>query len=73
MNFKELEYVGVMIAICAYICIVTGDVIIGFKLGALASVTLGIYFATIKSWPSVGLQTFFVCANIYGLMNLGII
>ena len=70
---KEYEYIGVMAAVVAYIMIVTGNLSTGFMLGAVASFSLVIYFITIKSWPSMGLQSFFICANIYGLSNLGII
>ena len=70
---KEYEYIGVMAAIVAYIMIVTGSLSTGFMLGAVASFSLAVYFITIKSWASTGLQTFFICANIYGLYNIGII
>ena len=70
---KEFEYIGVMAAVIAYIMIVTGSLSTGFFIGAVASFSLVIYFITIKSWPSMGLQFFFICANIYGLSNLGII
>ena len=70
---KEYEYIGVMSAVVAYLMIVTGNLSTGFMLGAVASFSLLIYFITIKSWPSMGLQSFFICANIYGLSNIGII
>ena len=70
---KEFEYIGVMAAIVAYCLIVTGSLSIGFMVGCAASLSLAFYFITIKSWASVGLQSFFICANIYGLSNLGII
>jgi len=70
---KEFEYIGVMAAVIAYIMIVTGSLSTGFFIGAVASFSLVIYFITIKSWPSMGLQFFFICANIYGLSNIGII
>ena len=70
---KEFEYIGVMAAVIAYIMIVTGSLSTGFFIGAVASFSLVIYFITIKFWPSMGLQFFFICANIYGLSNIGII
>lgn len=70
---KEYEYIGVMSAVVAYLMIVTGNLSTGFMLGAVASFSLLIYFITIKSFPSMGLQFFFICANMYGLSNLGII
>jgi energy-converting hydrogenase Eha subunit G len=72
-QMKEYEYIGVMSAVVAYLMIVTGNLSTGFMLGAVASFSLLIYFITIKSWPSMGLQSFFICANIYGLSNIGII
>lgn len=72
-KMKEFEYIGVMAAIVAYCLIVTGYLSIGFSIGIAASLSMAFYFVTIKSWPSMGLQSFFVCANIYGLSNLGII
>ena len=67
---KEFEYIGVMCSIVAYVLIVTGNYDIGFKIGLIASSALVIYFAAIKSLPSVGLQVFFICANMYGLIRL---
>jgi hypothetical protein len=68
---KEFEYIGIMIAVVAYLMIVTGNLTLGFWLGIAASSSLAFYFITIKTFPSMGLQIFFVCANIYGLINLG--
>ena len=67
---KEFEYVGVMCSIVAYWLIVSGYYAIGFKIGLIASTALVIYFVTIKSIPSMGLQIFFICANMYGLVKL---
>ena len=69
---KEYEYIGVMCSVVAYMLIVTGNLNLGFTIGIIASSALIIYFTTIKSLPSIGLQFFFVCANMYGLTNLGI-
>ena len=68
---KEYEYIGVMCSIVAYYLIVTGNLTMGFTIGIIASSSLIIYFTTIKSLASLGLQFFFVCANMYGLSNLG--
>ena len=70
---KEFEYIGVMAAVVAYCLIVTGYLSIGFMVGTAASLSLAFYFISIKSFPSLGLQMFFVCANIYGINNLGLI
>ena len=70
---KEYEYIGVMAAVIAYLMIVTGNLSTGFMVGAVASFSLAVYFITIKSLPSIGLQFFFICANIYGLFNVGTI
>jgi nicotinamide riboside transporter PnuC len=70
---KEYEYLGVLAAIVAYCLIVTGNYDIGFKIGVVSSVSLAVYFITIKSYASMGLQSFFIGANIYGLINLGVI
>ena len=70
---KEFEYIGVFGAIIAYLMIVTGELETGFMIGAVASLSLVIYFITIKSFASVGLQSYFIYANIYGLYHLGII
>jgi drug/metabolite transporter (DMT)-like permease len=67
---KEFEYIGVMISVVAYYLIVTGELELGFTLGLLASSCLVAYFGYIKSVPSVMLQMFFICANIYGLYNV---
>ena len=69
---KEFEYIGVMASIVAYLMIVTGNLSIGFMIGIVASLSLAFYFVTIKSIPSIGLQAFFICANMYGLSNIGI-
>lgn len=69
---KEFEYVGVMISMVAYYLLVTGHILIGATLGIIASACLIIYFGTIRSFPSLGLQFYFVCANLYGLYSLGI-
>jgi nicotinamide riboside transporter PnuC len=68
---KEYEYIGVMCSIVAYCLIVSGNYAIGFTIGIIASSSLLIYFTTIKSLPSLGLQVFFVCANMYGLQLIG--
>jgi len=68
---KEYEYIGVMCSIVAYYLIVTGDLTMGFTIGIIASSALIIYFTTINSLASIGLQLFFVCANMYGLTQLG--
>ena len=70
---KEFEYIGVMISVVAYLLIVSGNLSLGFSLGIAASTSLAFYFITIRSFPSLGLQGFFVCANMYGLVNLGVI
>ena len=67
---KEFEYIGVMASIVAYCLIVSGNYAIGFEIGIIASFSLVCYFITIKSLPSMGLQFFFIGANIYGLINL---
>jgi nicotinamide riboside transporter PnuC len=67
---KEFEYIGVMASIVAYCLIVSGNYAIGFQIGIVASFSLVCYFITIKSLPSMGLQLFFIAANIYGLLNL---
>jgi hypothetical protein len=71
-KMKEFEYIGVMCSVVAYYLIVTGSLQLGFTLGALGSFCLVAYFASIKSMPSMGLQSFFICANIFGLYNLGV-
>lgn len=68
---KEYEYIGVMCSVVAYLLIVTGNYELGFTLGIIASSSLVIYFTTIKSLASIGLQAFFVCANMYGITQLG--
>lgn len=70
---KIYEYIGVVFSIVAYCLIVTGNYAIGFETGLLASSALLIYFGTIESFASVGLQLFFIGANMFGLYNLGIL
>jgi len=70
---KEYEYVGVMLAVAAYVLIVMGYLENGFFLGCLASTMLASYFYMIRLIPSFLLQVFFICANIYGLVNIGVI
>jgi nicotinamide riboside transporter PnuC len=70
---KEFEYIGVMCAVVAYLLIVNGFLPLGFAIGTVASLSLAFYFVTIESVASVFLQTFFVLANIYGLVKLGVI
>ena len=69
---KEYEYLGVMASMVAYYLIATGSLTIGFKIGIIASVALVIYCISIKSWGMFTLQLYFICANIFGLYNLGI-
>ena len=68
---KEYEYIGVMCSVVAYYLIVTGSLTMGFTIGIIASSSLIIYFTTIESLASIALQSFFVCANMYGLTQLG--
>ena len=67
---KWLEYIGVSGSVIAYLLIVTGDLVNGFTLGALASVCLALYFYILRSFPSSILQLFFICANVFGLTRL---
>lgn len=67
---KILEYIGVALAVIAYLLIVTGNLLEGFCLGGIASTLLAIYFLQIKSHASAGLQSFFICANMFGIFNL---
>ena len=69
---KEYEYLGVMASMVAYFLIATGDLTIGFKIGIIASLALGFYCLTIKSWGMFSLQIYFICANILALYKLGI-
>ena len=69
---KEYEYLGVMASMVAYYLIATGSLTIGFKIGIIASLALLVYFVTIKSWGMLGLQLYFIGANILGLYKLGI-
>jgi hypothetical protein len=71
-EMKEFEYIGVMASMVAYYLLVTGNVLLGATIGIIASSCLILYFGTLKSWPSAGLQLYFICANMYGLYNLGI-
>lgn len=68
---KEYEYIGVMCSVVAYMLIVTGNYELGFTIGIIGSSALIIYFTTIQSIASMGLQFFFVCANMYGITQLG--
>ena len=70
---KEFEYIGVMTAMVAYTLITMGHLQLGFTLGILSSTTMFAYFMSIKSYATVGLQLFFICANMFGLYNLGVI
>ncbi len=67
---KILEYIGVTLAVVAYLLLVTGNLLDGFTVGAIASGFLAGYFITIASPASVSLQIFFIGANIYGMFNL---
>ena len=69
-KMKEFEYIGVMASIVAYLLIVTGSYSIGFSIGIVASLSLSLYFITIKSMPSLALQVFFIAANSYGIVSL---
>lgn len=68
---RHYEYIGTLIAVVAYLNIVAGVLTTGFVLGVLASSLLALYFVSIKSYASMGLQFFFICANIFGIVNLG--
>jgi hypothetical protein len=69
-GMKEFEYIGVMASVVAYLLIVTGSYSIGFSIGIVASLSLSLYFITIKSMPSLALQLFFIAANSYGIISL---
>lgn len=70
---KKIEYLGVILTMLAYMLVVTGWLEEGFELGIISQMLLGIYFYKIRSFATLGLQSFFVCANIYGLVNLGVL
>lgn len=69
---KDYEYVGILLTIFAYAMIVSGNLFLGFAVGLLGNFALIIYFVSVPSFPTATLQAFFVCANSYGLYNLGI-
>ena len=68
---KEFEYVGILLTVFAYTMLVSGNLFLGFIIGICGNVALISYFTDIKSTPSAWLQSFFVCANMYGIINLG--
>jgi hypothetical protein len=68
---KLLEYLGVMITMAAYAIIVLGDMQTGFIVGFLGNVVLGLYFVRTGLNALLALQTYFLCANIYGLSAIG--
>lgn len=67
---KEFEYVGVLCAVFGYLLIVMGSLHVGFWIGLTSSICLFVYFISIKSFATVGLQSFFICANIYGIFTV---
>ena len=66
---KLLEYLGVMITMAAYAIIVMGDLQTGFIIGLLGNFVLGIYFWKFQQNGLLGLQTYFACANMFGLIT----
>ena len=66
---KLLEYLGVMITMAAYAIIVLGDLQTGFIIGILGNIVLGMYFVKTQLFGLLSLQTYFLCANMFGLVN----
>ena len=69
---KLLEYLSVMITMAAYAIIVLGDLQMGFTVGILGNIVLGIYFVKAQLNGLLALQMYFLCANIYGLQLMGV-
>ena len=70
---KEYEYAGTIITMFAYCMVVSGNIELGCTIGLLGNFALICFYGAKKLIPTVGLQFFFVGANIYGIYNAGII
>ena len=66
---KILEYGGVLLAMGGFLCLASGFLLVGFMLGLLSTIFLFSFFVKVGIKSQMGLQVFFMCANVLGILN----
>ena len=66
---KLWEYFGVGLAIAGFSMLTIGYLFTGFTVGLLSCFVLIPFFGYVRLYGMMGLQIFFICANILGMYN----